>query len=140
LTQRNSFFHYVRLDKAAADAGKLDLQRGLAEAEGTESSVIIETGGPLNGIRALFADEVFARSVTADYEDGEMERLIDSFKELQPALNRFAQAVIGRYLRELPDGVVRADHVDATLTIFYKSPRQSGASPYGSTCTTDSVR
>lgn len=72
-----------------------------------ESQLIIEGGGPLNGIRALFADEVFVKSLTADYEVGELERLVASFAEYQPALNRFAQAAVGRYLRDLPEGVVQ---------------------------------
>jgi len=104
---RNSFFHYLRLDRAAANAEQLPLQRGLTEAADMESQLIIEGGGPLNGIRALFADEVFVKSLTADYEEGELERLVVSFAEYQPTLNRFAQAAVGRYLRDLPEGVVQ---------------------------------
>ncbi len=105
---RNSFFHYLRLDRAAADAEQLPLQCGLIEAANMEGRLIIEGGGPLNGIRALFADEVFVKSLTADYEEGELERLIAALGEhYQPALNRFAQAAVGRYLNGLPEGVVQ---------------------------------
>lgn len=103
---RNQFFHLLKLDYAAAEADQLPLQRGLAKAADTHSSLVIEAGGPLNGIRALFAVEVFHHALTADYEDDEFERLAASFAEYQPALNRFAQGAVGRYLTELPAGVV----------------------------------
>ena len=110
---RNSFFHYLRLDRAAADAGHLPLLRGLREASDLEGQVVIErTDRPLHGIRALFADEVFLQTVTADYGDGELERLAAALAEYQPALNRFAQAAVGRYLSELPDGVVEFEGSD----------------------------
>jgi hypothetical protein len=53
------------------------------------------------------------KSLTANYERGEegeeveLERLVASFAEYQPALNRFAQTAVGRYLRDLPEGVVQ---------------------------------
>jgi hypothetical protein len=103
---RDMFFHYLRLDRAAAQAGQLPLLRGLTDAADMEGEVVIEEGGPLNGVRATFADEVFVKALTAEFEDGELERLVATFADYQPALNRFAQAAIGRYLRELPDGVV----------------------------------
>jgi hypothetical protein len=103
---RNSFFHYLRLDRAAAEAGRLPLQAGLAQAADHDGQVIIERGGPLNGIRALFADEVLLNALSADFEEDEFERLAASFGQYQPALNRFAQAAVGRYLRERPEGVV----------------------------------
>ena len=103
---RNSFFHYLRLDRAAADAERLPLLSGLTEAADLEGLVIIERGGPLNGIRAPFATEVFINALTADYGEDEFERLTASFAEYQPALNRFAQASLGRYLADLPGGVV----------------------------------
>jgi hypothetical protein len=110
---RNSFFHSLKLDRAAAEAGRLPLQRGLTDASEMEGSIIIEDGGPLNGIRSLFADEVFVKTFTADYEEDELERLVASFAEYQPALNRFAQAAVGRYLAELPEGVVEGGEVNA---------------------------
>jgi hypothetical protein len=104
---RNSFFHNLRLDRAAAEAGRLPLQGGLMEAADVEGQLVIEPGGPLHGIRALFADEVFVKTLTLEYEDGEFERLVAAFAEYQPDLNRFAQAAVGRYLHELPEGVVK---------------------------------
>jgi hypothetical protein len=104
---RNSFFHYLRLDRAAADVQQLPLQRGLTEAADLKGQVIIEAGGPLNGIRALFADEILLNALTADYEEGEVERLVASFADYQPALNRFAQAALGRYLRAFPEDIVQ---------------------------------
>jgi hypothetical protein len=103
---RNTFFHYLRLDRAAANAGELPLQSGLAKAAEVDGSIIIEAGGPLNGIRALFADEVFVKTLTADYEDDELERLIAALPDYQGDLNRFAQAAVGRYLSNLPAGVL----------------------------------
>jgi hypothetical protein len=50
---RNSFFHYLRLDRDAANAGQLRLQRGLVEAADLEGRLIIEGAAPLNGIRSL---------------------------------------------------------------------------------------
>jgi hypothetical protein len=85
----------------------------LVEAADLEGRLIIEGAAPLNGIRSLFADEVFVKSLAADYEEGELERLVASFADYQPALNRFAQAAIGRYLRELPDGVVQFEAAQA---------------------------
>jgi hypothetical protein len=95
---RNSFFHYLRLDLGAANAGKLPLVRGLTEAIDTESSVIIE---------ALFADEIFVKTLSANYEDDEYKRLVASLAQYQIALNNFAQVAVGRYLRNLPKGVVQ---------------------------------
>jgi hypothetical protein len=106
---RNMFFHYLRLDGAAVDAGRLPLLRGLADAADMEGEVVIEAGGPLNGIRARFTDEVFVKALTATYENGELERLVAALADYQPALNRFAQAALGRFLRELPDGVVASE-------------------------------
>ena len=57
---------------------------------------MIERGGPLNGICAMFADEVFIKTLTADYDDDELERLVTALVKYQPALNRFAQAALGR--------------------------------------------
>jgi hypothetical protein len=108
---RNSFFHYLRLDRAATEAGRLPLQRSLAEVADEEGRVIVEDGGPLNGIRALFADEVLVVTVALDWEDGEVESLIGSFAEYQAALSRFAQGALGRYLRSLPVEVV-TDAID----------------------------
>lgn len=103
---RNSFFHYIRLDRAASDAGQLPLTHGLHGAAGLEGRVVIEPGQPLGGIRALFVDEVLIKSVTNDYEEGELERLIAALANYQADLNRFAQGALGRYLREQPEGVV----------------------------------
>jgi hypothetical protein len=104
---RNAFFHYLRLDRAAASAGRLPLVTGLTGAASMEGRLVIERGGPLNGIRALFASEIFIKTLTANYDDGEFERLVTALAEYQTALNRFAQAAIGRYLRNLPRGVVQ---------------------------------
>lgn len=103
---RNSFFHYLRLDRAAADAGQLPLARGLASAADEEGILLIEPEAPLSGIRALFADEVLVKTIADDWEEGETERLFGSLANLQADLNRFAQAVLGRYLNNQPDGVV----------------------------------
>jgi hypothetical protein len=103
---RNSFFHYLRLDRAAADAGQLPLAHGLEAAAEVEGLIVIEPGAPLSGIRALFADEVAIKTVTDDYEDDELERLAAALANYQADLNRFAQAAIGRYMRYQPDGVV----------------------------------
>lgn len=104
---RNSFFHYLRLDRAAVNADKLPLVKGLKEAADADGRIVIEAGGVLTGIRAIFADDVFVSTLAADYEEDELERLVSSLPDLQGALNRFAQATVGRYLRELPVGVVR---------------------------------
>lgn len=63
----------------------------------------------MNGIRALFADDVFVSTFTADYEEGELERLAASFTEYQSDLNFSAQSALGRYLRVQPDGVVEEE-------------------------------
>lgn len=104
---RNSFFHYLRLDRAAAEAGQLPIARGLAEAVDLESSLVIEPGAGLSGIRALFADEVLVKTITDGYEDDELERLVEALAAYQGDLNRFAQGAIGRYVREQPDGLVQ---------------------------------
>jgi hypothetical protein len=106
---RNSFFHYLRLDRAAADAGKLPIAHGLEAAADLEGLLVIEPGATLGGIRALFADEVAIKVVTDDYEDGELERLVAALANYQADLNRFAQAALGRYLIEQPEGVVAYD-------------------------------
>jgi hypothetical protein len=93
-------------DEAVRNFASSASRSGLNEAADLEGKLIIEEGGPLNGIRALFADEVFVTTLTDDYADEELERLTAAFAEYQPALNRFAQAAVGRYLRELPEGVV----------------------------------
>jgi hypothetical protein len=103
---RNSFFHYLRLDRAAYDAGRLPLALGLQTAADLDSSLVSEPGGPLSGIRAKFADQAAISAITSDYEDGEYERLIVALADYQGDLNRFAQAVVGRYIRELSDGIV----------------------------------
>jgi hypothetical protein len=103
---RNSFFHYLRLDRGAADAGHLPLAHGLEAAADLEGLLVIEPGAPLGGIRALFADEVAVKAVTDDFEDGELERLVAALANYQADLNRFAQAAIGRYIGEQPEGVV----------------------------------
>ncbi len=105
---RNSFFHYLRLDRAAAKAGELPVVAALTEAATMESNLVIERGGPLNGIRALFADEVYIKALTASFEDDELERLAKVVVTYQPRLNYFAQAAVGHYLRGLPRGVVRS--------------------------------
>lgn len=103
---RNSFFHYLRLDRAAADAGQLPLAHGLEAASTLEGILVIEPGAPLSGIRALFADEVAIKTVTADYEEGELERLVAALANYQADLNRFAQGALGRHLRDQPVGGV----------------------------------
>jgi hypothetical protein len=106
---RNSFFHYFRLDRAAADAGRLPLQQGLERAAEMESVLQVDSEGPLGGIRAVFADEVAVRAMTFDYDDDELERLTKALLPLQIDLNRFAQGALGRYIATLPSGVVRYD-------------------------------
>jgi hypothetical protein len=103
---RNSFFHYIRLDRAASDAGRLPLAHGLEAAADVEGLLVIEPGAPLGGIRALFADEVAIKTLTEDYDDDELRRLVAALANYQADLNRFAQMALGRYLREQPDGVV----------------------------------
>lgn len=103
---RNSFFHYLRLDRAMVDAGRLPLANGLGAAADQEGLLIAEPEQSLSGIRALFADEVAIKALTADYEDDEFERLVGALADYQGNLNRFAQGAIGRYLRDLPSGVV----------------------------------
>jgi hypothetical protein len=106
---RNSFFHYLRLDRAAAEAGHLALSRGLEAAADLEGILVSDPRGPLSGIRALFADEVAIKTISHDFDDGEFERLATALANLQGDLTRFAQGAVGRYLRELPDGVVSYD-------------------------------
>jgi hypothetical protein len=110
---RNAFFHYFRLDRAAERAGRLPIHTGLDEAADLESSLVIEPGHELSGIRAVFAYEVAIRTLTADYEAGELERLITALAALQYDLNRFAQAALARYLNERPDGVVSYEETQA---------------------------
>jgi hypothetical protein len=106
---RNSFFHYLRLDREAADAGKLPIARGLRAAAELEGLLVIEPGATLGGIRALFADEVAIKVVTDDYDEGELERLVAALANYQADLNRFAQAALGRFLREQPEDLVAYD-------------------------------
>lgn len=103
---RNAFFHYLRLDRAAYDAGQLPLANGLQVAADLESSLVIEPGAVLSGIRARFGDQAVTSAMTHDLDDGELERLIATCANLQGDLSRFAQAVVGRHIAELPDGVV----------------------------------
>jgi hypothetical protein len=105
-TLRNSFFHYLRLDRGAADAERLPLVEGLRGIDDEHGRVVIEAGGVLTGIRSIFADDVLVNTIAADYDDGELDRLVAALPDYQAALNRFAQAALGRYLRSLPDGVV----------------------------------
>lgn len=103
---RNSFFHYLRLDRAAAEAGHLPLAHGLHAAADVEGVLVSDPTWPLSGIRALFADEVAIKTVTDNFDDGELERLVAALADYQGDLSRFAQGALGRYLREQPDGVV----------------------------------
>lgn len=103
---RNSFFHYLRLDRGASDAGRLPLTGGLEAAADLEGVLVSDPRGPLSGIRALFADEVAIKTLTADFDEGEFERLIEALANLQADLSRFAQAVVGRYINGMPDGLV----------------------------------
>jgi hypothetical protein len=50
---------------------------------------------------------VLINALATDFEEGELERLVAALPDYQGALNRFGQMVVGRYLRELPDGIVR---------------------------------
>jgi hypothetical protein len=106
---RNSFFHYLRLDREAADAGKLPIAHGLRAAAELEGLLVIEPGATLGGIRALFADEVAIKVVTDDYDEGELERLVAALANYQADLSRFAQAALGRFLREQPEDLVAYD-------------------------------
>jgi hypothetical protein len=108
---RNSFFHYVRLDRAAAQAGRLSLADGMAAAEDVEGLLVIEPGGPLSGIRAGFADDIGVSALTASMEDGELERLAAELADYVGALSRFSQAAVGRYLYDQPQGVVRHEAI-----------------------------
>lgn len=108
---RNSFFHYVRLDRAAADAGRLALVEGMAAAQNVEGVLTIEPGGLLSGFRAAFADDIGVSALTASMEDGELDRLAVALGNYQGALSRFAQAAIGRYLYEQPEGTVTHHHI-----------------------------
>jgi hypothetical protein len=103
---RNSFFHYLRLDRPMVDAGRLSLAHGLQAAADLEGLLVIEPGEPLSGIRALFADEVAIKAVTDDYDEGELERLVAALADYQADLNRFAQGALSRYIRDQPEGVV----------------------------------
>jgi len=105
-TLRNSFFHYLRLDRAAADVGKLPVIEGLRGIAQERGRVVIEAESVLTGIRSIFADDVLVNTLAADYEDGELEKLVGALPHYQGSLNRFGQAALGRYLRNLPDGVV----------------------------------
>ena len=59
-----------------------------------------------------FADEVAVKTLTADFEEGELERMIGVLANYQAELNTFAQAALGRYLHELPAGIVHHDAAD----------------------------
>ena len=74
-----------------------------------ESVLQVDSEGPLSGIRAVFVDEVAVRTMTLDYDDGELERLTKALLPFQIDLNRFAQGALGRYIVTLPQGVVRYD-------------------------------
>jgi hypothetical protein len=62
----------------------------LQAAADVEGVLVIEPSGPLGGIRALFADEVAIKTLTDDYEDDELRRLIGELANYQADLNRFA--------------------------------------------------
>jgi hypothetical protein len=103
---RNAFFHYVKLDRAAYDAGRLPLALGLQAAADHNSSLVIESDATLSGIRAKFADEVVVSAMTHDYGDDEFSRLAATLADYQLDLNRFGQAAVGRYINTLPADVV----------------------------------
>lgn len=114
---RNSFFHYLRLDRAAAEAGRLPI-RGAIEAAADMDGLLIlappnEVGIPI--IRSFFADEVLIKAITLDYEDGESERLIATLANYQGDLNKFSQVALGRYFREQQEGVVTHDQIVVEL-------------------------
>jgi hypothetical protein len=104
---RNSFFHYLRLDRAAADAGQLPIVEGVRGVAQEEGTLIVEAGGVLTGIRSLFADDVLVSRLAAEYEDGELERLADALPDFQGGVSRFGRAALGKYLGTLPQGVLR---------------------------------
>ena len=71
--------------------------------------VIDREGRQLNGVRAEFASEVLVRLMTRGYEENELRDLVQRVANLQGDYNRFAQAALGAYIRELPQGVVNYD-------------------------------
>ena len=109
---RNSFFHYIRLDQAQVQSNRLALMEGLRAAADREGLLIIESGGVLSGIRALFADEIAVQTAANDWDEGEFERLAGALASLQADLNRFAQSAIGRLLRNQPKGIVAYEEVE----------------------------
>jgi hypothetical protein len=111
-TIRNSFFHYLRLDRAAAGADQLPLMRGLREAEDLEGVLTREPGTPLALIRAFFADEISLQALVQDFDEQELERLAAVLGDYQADLNRFAQGAVGRFLRDQPEGVVSYEETD----------------------------
>lgn len=109
---RNAFFHYLRLDRGAYEAGKLALADGLMTAADMKGLLVIEPGATLSGIRALFAEEVAIKVVSADFDEDEMKRLTAALANYQADLNRFAQAALGRYLSGQPKDMVAYEETE----------------------------
>lgn len=96
---RNSFFHYLRLDRAAADAGRLRIVGAIEAAAGMDGLLVIAPADAIGipVVRSYFADEVLIKAITLDYEDDESERLIGTLANYQGDLNHVSQMALGRY-------------------------------------------
>jgi len=103
---RNRFFHYPSLRRRSAERGWLPLQRALRDLSELDAEVRAGAGGLGGGIRALFADDVLVNLMTREIDEDEIAGLLATLGDLQAGYNRFAQAAVGRYLRNLPRGVV----------------------------------
>lgn len=110
---RNSFFHYLRLNRGIAEAGRLRIVGALDAAADMDGLLVIAPpdalGIPI--IRSSFADEVLIKAITLDYEDRESERLIATLATYQGDLNHVSQMALGRCLGEQPNGVVTHDQI-----------------------------
>jgi hypothetical protein len=108
---RHQFFHYPHLRKSTADRQRLPLQRVLKDGADAEMSLVAGGGGLGGGIRARFADDILVRLMTLTVDETELQPLLARLGELQAAFNRFAQMALGRFLAELPTGVLRESPV-----------------------------
>jgi hypothetical protein len=104
---RNEFFHYPDLRRKTAGRGKLPVMKALREGAKDDGTISLGEDA-LGGVRAHFADELGGKLVMAHLglDASDQKALVKKLANVQAAYGRFAQAALGRYLHDLPDGVV----------------------------------